>query len=118
MPRKIAIQRRYWIGIVTFAFAVLLLISYVPTWAAPVPAPHNQTVPMPTPKPDPTKVPTATPYSDKSNDNRDDDRNDGGNDGAGAAEMRRRRCRTQVVRPNRGHLKAILPSIPAPLLRA
>jgi len=68
-------KRRHWIGIVAIALATLLIISYVPTWAAPATAPNNQTVPIPTPRPDATKVPTATPHND------DDDDNDGGSNG-------------------------------------
>jgi uncharacterized repeat protein (TIGR01451 family) len=76
-PKNGFTKRRYWIGIVAIALAALLIVSYMPTWAAPAPAPHNQTVPIPTPKPDPTKVPTATPHND------DDD--DGGNSGGSDA---------------------------------
>ena len=74
MPKSKTPKRRMWIGGVAIVFAALLMISYLPTWAAPEPSPHNQTVPVPTPKPDATKVPTATPSRD------DDDKGNSGDD--------------------------------------
>ena len=78
IPKSRTSKRRMWIGGLAIAFAALLMISYLPTWAAPEPSPHNQTVPVPTPKPDATKVPTATPSRDDSDD--DDDDNGGGSE--------------------------------------
>ncbi len=79
-PKTGLVRRRYWIGILTLVMAALLMISYVPTWAAPSAAPHNQTVPDPTPRPDPTSVPTATPHNDDDDDDDDEDRDEGSDD--------------------------------------
>lgn len=70
MNSVVATCRRF-MRFTTVLLALLLFLSVMTVWAAPLPAPLNQTVPAPTLTSPSTAVPTATSASNNNNDGND-----------------------------------------------
>src|SRR5687768_8338788 len=77
--------RRNWVWTAAAVLVALIMAYGSPAWAAPIAAPHNQTVPRPTPTTAGNPVATPTPRLDDGTGDPNDPGDDQDEDGTGGA---------------------------------